>query len=121
MEGFSVNISANRIVSQYTEIYKRENYQEIMIPMYIEVVLRDIAGNEAREQFFIRSDNTSYKGDVPDDKDGEINPNPNDPGDGTGGDGGNVKPNPPSGGNDGGFTVSPDDNMEKIDWSKYVL
>ena len=119
LEGFSVNISANRIVSQYTEIYKRENYQEIMIPMYIEVVLRDIAGNEAREQFFIRSDNTSYKGDVPDDKDGEINPNPNDPGDGTGGDGGNVKPNPPSGGNDGGFTVSPDDNMEKIDWSKY--
>ena len=40
LEGFSVNISANRIVSQYTEIYKRENYQEIMIPMYIEVVLR---------------------------------------------------------------------------------
>ena len=115
----SVKIPANTIIPQYTEIYKKENFQEIMIPMYIEVMLRDNAGNITREKYFITKDNTSYKGDIPDGYEDIITP-----GDDRGNEGGgDIIVVPPGGGTggggSGGVIINPDENMENIDWSQY--
>jgi len=117
--GISVKIPANTIIPQYTEIYKKENFQEIMIPMYIEVMLRDNAGNITREKYFITKDNTSYKGDIPDGYEDIITP-----GDDRGNEGGgDIIVVPPGGGTggggSGGVIINPDENMENIDWSQY--
>lgn len=132
-----INISAGRVISSGTKVFKDINYQRVNFPTLVTISIRDITNDETSLSLNVLRDNMLYYGEPPILKDengnditlddgrneNENNNNNGSENEGSGGSGstipGNDDDNVTEENNGKPGIILPDDSLEDIDWTLY--